>query len=120
MYPLPDDFDPAVFVGLTLSRVAFTSNTIEFAFDRDTLIRALGEVRHDGREGQATWYDGATLPIRTSRLMQLLDATVDEAGIEPRATLVLRFENQHVLRVVEDTTAYECYHLHIGDRQIIV
>jgi hypothetical protein len=120
MYPLPDDFDPTIFVGRTLSRLTFTSNTLEFVFDPEILIRVLGEVRHDGADGQGRWYDGATLPIRASRLMRLLDATVEEVAIEDRATLALSFDNEHVLRLVEDTTMYESYHLHIGDRHIIV
>ena len=120
MYPLSDDFDSAAFVGLTLGRLAFTSNTIEFEFDPDGLIRALGEVRHDGADGQATWYDGGTVPLGNTGLTQLLDATVNEASVEPRATLVLTFNNGQELRVIEDTTAYESYHLQIGGRDVIV
>ena len=120
MYELPDDFDPTVFVGRTLERLSFTLNTLDLAFDGDVSIRVLGEVWHCGGDDRGQWYDGATLPVRVSRLMDLLGVAVIGGEIEDRSTLVLRFANGQTVRCVEDGDHYESYHLSIGEREIIV
>jgi hypothetical protein len=59
-------------------------------------------------------------PLTLARLTTLSGHFIVGAVAEGRATLTLTFDDGQTLRVIEDGAAYECYHLHIGEREIIV
>jgi hypothetical protein len=121
MYGLPDNFDPNVFVGRTLERLSFTTNTLRLSFDGDISIIVESEVRHEGRDGRgAEWVDSNAVPVTESRMMHLLGIVIARAEVAGRGTLVLEFTNGHTLRCVEDSDEYECYQLRIGATEIIV
>lgn len=120
MYPLPDDFGPDVFAGRELERVCFVPYSIELGFGRDLSIQIFSEIAHEGTDGEICRSEASGTPIKSSTLMTLVGSKVEHASVGPRATLVLSFENGHVLRIVEDRAPYECYHLRVGERQIIV
>jgi hypothetical protein len=121
MYGLPDDFDPALFLGRTLERLEFTTNTIIFRFDYDTTIVIEGEVQHEGvDEHEDPWVQSTTLPVSESRLTRLLGTTIVAGSVEGAGNLVLQFSNRHTLRCVEDSDQYESYQLRIGTTEIIV
>jgi hypothetical protein len=120
MYPLPDDFDPPVFASRELQRVCFIPYSVELTFASDLSIRVFSQIVHDGIDAETRWSESSGAPIRRSTLMRLVELKVERATVQPRATLVLNFENSHTLRIVEDDTPYECYHVHIGEREIIV
>jgi hypothetical protein len=120
MYSLPDDFDPQVFAGKELERICFVPYSVELAFDGDISLRVFSEIVHDGIDGDTRWSEASSAPIKRSALMRLVGLKVERAHVESGATLVLCFQNNDTLRVIADTNKYECYHLLLGDREIIV
>lgn len=59
-------------------------------------------------------------PQTLARLIELPGSRVAAADTEGRGTLVLTFENNAVLRIIEDGDAYECFTLLLDGREIIV
>jgi len=118
MYGLPQDFDTSVFVGKSLQLVSFTANTIHLAFDDEVSITVESSFAHDlGQTGPPTV---ETVPVRESRLMQLVERTVVRAEARDRGTLVLYFDNGQTFFCFDDLPQYESYSITLGDRQIIV
>lgn len=120
MYPLPDDFDPHVFAGRELEQVSFLPYSVKLVFDRGLSVQVFSEVVLEPPDGDICRFELSDVPIRSATLEGLVGLNIERAAVEPRATLVLDFENGHVLRIVEDRAPYECYHLRVGDREIIV
>jgi len=116
MYALPEDFDPAVFLGRELQRICFPPYGLELRFEKSIRLKVYGPLSLDGdslREANSS-------PLTLARLTALPGHRIAAASTEGRGTLVLTFDDGPTLRVIEDGDAYECYHLRVGEREIIV
>lgn len=116
MYSLPKDFDPALFVGRELQRICFPPYGWELQFEDSICIKVFGPLSL----GAESLREEGSSPSTLSRLTALPGRRVVVADTEGRGTLVLTFDDGQTLRVIEDGDAYECYHLHLGERAIIV
>lgn len=117
MNGLPDDFDAGIFVGKTIERICIREVSAEVTFDDQTAITAFGQVTLNG---VTIWVDRTGPDRRPSDLFPFLGQTIRSARVEDQSTLALTFDGSAVLRFVEDTDMYECYHLNLPDRRIIV
>jgi hypothetical protein len=116
MYGIPDDFDPKVFVGSTLTTVRFGAYQVQITFDHldqeGRTVRAIpvsveGAYEHRGPGG--AWLDAGNVPHPQSRLMQLTNHTVVDAVVESRERLRLAFDHDQTLTLI-DTPDYESFH----------
>jgi hypothetical protein len=118
MYGLPEDFDASVFLGRELIQICFSANTIDFAFSGDILVTLESSFIYSNSptdEGHRQ-----TIPVSSSNLMGLIGATVDSVTSQRDGTLFMSFNNEHRLTFLDDSTSYESYCIHIGDRLVIV
>jgi hypothetical protein len=116
MYALPEDFDPAVFLDHELQRVCFPPYGLELQFAKSISLKVFGVLSLDGESLR----EEASSPGTLARLTALPGHRIVAASTEGRGTLVLTFEEGQTLRVIEDGDAYECYHLRLEEREIIV
>ena len=119
MYKLPKDFDAAFFVGRTLEVVSFSANTVFLGFDNGVSITVLSALQHQ-LPSQSDPPNIQRVPLAESKLTQLPGRCVTQATGEADGTLVLFFDNGHVLRVFDDNPHYECYSINDGEREIFV
>jgi hypothetical protein len=116
MYALPEDFDPAVFLGRELQRICFPPYGLELQFEKSICLKVFGVLSLGGESLR----EEDSSPRTLARLTALPGHRIAAASTEGRGTLVLTFDDGQTLRVIEDGDAYECYHLHLGEREIIV
>jgi hypothetical protein len=127
MYGLPKDFDVSVFVGKVLDSVSFSANTVSFAFgDADAYappprlsITVQFSLQHQ-LPSESDQSNRQSVPLSESKLMQLPGHSVVRANIEDDGTLVVAFDNEHVLTVFHDQSIYDSYEIDWGDRETIV
>ena len=119
MYGLDLGFDTSRLVGCTLEQVSFSENTVHLSFSRDVSITIEGCYSHSMR-GNPRDAERTCLPVRESRLMQLLGESIETAHASPEGTLSLRFTNGQSLACFDDTPQYEAYRLKLGEEEIIV
>lgn len=118
MYRIPEDFEPSVFVGTDLDSVSFGPYMVRFSFGSTVSVTVHGMLIHESPEG---WTDEATVPLATSRLMQLVGHTVTRAGVPDSSRVRLDFEHGHVLTIVDDTPdQYESFHIETETKHWIV
>jgi hypothetical protein len=108
MHRLPKDFDPSVIEGRTLEQVCFNSNQIAPHFDDDLSIiveSAFSHITDPPTDGDRL----LAVPVSTSYLMQLLQSRVSQATGDEQGTLTLVFENNHTLKIYDNSEDYESY-----------
>ena len=118
MYKLPKNFDGRFLLGRVLEFVTFSENNISLAFDQQVNITIASSFSHQpGPQEKAISYK---LPIWDSSLMLLLGHTIIEVKGLKDGTLVIVFDNGHVLSVYDDSECYESYSIFDGRNQMIV
>ncbi len=119
MYKLPKGFDGAFFIGKTLELVSFSVNSVFFSFGENVSITVESSLLY--REGaQDDLAEVQTVPIKESRLMQLVDHAVTRVHADEEGTLSLMFDNGHVLQLFDDSSNFESYSINDGSREIFV
>jgi hypothetical protein len=119
VYKLPKDFDGSFFLGRTLECVLFNENTVDFLFDEHVGIGVESSLQHQiALEDEQS--EVQAVPLSQSRLMQLLGRCVTGVKAGDDGTLVLSFDNGHVLRIFDDQPHYESYSIRHGDKEIFV
>ena len=119
MYGLPAGFDPSRLVGCTLEQVSFSANTVHLSFNNDVSITIESCFAHS-THGDVVDAERTRVPVRESRLMQLLAASVESVHGSVEGTLSLKFTNGQALACYDDTPQYEAYRLKLGEEEIIV
>lgn len=117
MYGLPEDFDATVFLGHELVMVSFTTNTVNLVFDGDVAITIEASFRHHSPTGEAST---EVPPVRSSTLMTLLGHRVVAARSSRDGTLTLQFDGAGSIDCLDDSKAFESYHLRFADREVVV
>ena len=119
MHRLPKDFDASVIAGRTLEQVCFNSNQIALHFDDDLSIvieSAYSHVTDPTMCGNRI----LAIPVSTSDLMQLLQCSVSSASGDDEGTLTLLFENDHTLKIYDNSNDYESYTINCRGQITIV
>ena len=118
MYGFPNDFDPQVFVGRELETITYAVNVIVLAFADRLTVSASGSLSYRVANDAETGVDRPPV-IRTS-LVNLVGRTVLAAELKSARELVLEFDGEGSVTLLDDADTYECYLITIGDREIIV
>jgi len=118
MHRLPPDFDGEFLVGRLLEQVCFNENQVSFRFDDDVAITIEGAYSYQDNS-LAVPVPTIHVPAATSNLMQLLGHSVSSVKATQDGTLLLFFDNDHVLRCF-DTPNFESYQIRHGAHVIIV
>ena len=119
VYRLPDDFALPSFRGACLVQIAIGQHQIQLNFDgknRGVCIEsryAIEDPAH-GRE------EFTTMPGGAAQLAALLGAHLDEVSGTCDGTLKLSFATGITLIIFDDSSHYESYQIHDGDRLIVV
>lgn len=119
MYGIPKGFDTTIFEERILDQVSYTANTISLSFDRDLSITLESSFEHLVNSEKAD-LDKGSVPVESSRLMQLAGASVVSARVEGATTLVIDFDNGQTFRCLDDSPHYESFHIHDGENETIV
>jgi hypothetical protein len=118
MYGLPDDFDPATFVGCELETVTFASNAIHLALGVNHSVTATDYVRY--RLGPGADLREDVLPVTDSSLPALIERSVERAEVRRPGALVLYFEGGGMILVEDADPHYESYSLKTPAGEIFV
>jgi len=119
MYGLPKGFDASRFVGGVLEHVSFSVNTLHLTFNDEVSITVESCFNHS-LHGSTDQSERAYVPVRESKLMQLIGVSVESAEGSPDGTLTLRFTNGQAFTCYDDTPQYEAYRMYFGKEEIIV
>ena len=119
MYGFPRSLEPTEFVGLRLSSVTFSENTIHVAFGDEVSVTILGSVIYRTSSGAEEVSDSP--PVASSTLVSLIGRLV-EAGevVESRRDMLLTLEQGARMRLTDDSTAYESFIVNIRGTEFIV
>jgi hypothetical protein len=118
MYGLPTGFATSRLLGCTLELVSFSENTVHLSFDKDVSITIESCFTHSLESDSSG--ERTRLPVRESRLMELLGKSIASAHASAEGTLTLLFTNGQSLACFDDTPEYEAYRIKLGDEEIIV
>jgi len=118
MHGLPANFDSSSLVGIKLSQVCFTANTVSLFFEKDVSITIMGSFIYRDKLSPAV--NKQRIPLSSSNLMSLVSKVVRLAEAREDGTLILHFENEHALMLLDDSREYESYVIRIGNKEIIV
>jgi hypothetical protein len=121
VYGIPADFDPRVFVGHNLARVWFGAFSVhlEFSTPEVLLVSVVGSYEHAGPSDEG-WTDSVTVPAVASRLMQLTNHVVVDAGAVDGRRLVIEFDHGHSLTLIDDNGHYEAFQIQAGERLWVI
>jgi hypothetical protein len=119
MYGLPPGFDTTRLVGCVLEQVSFSGNTVHLSFSNAVSITIESAFAH-AVHGDLVHAPMTRIPVRESRLMELLGESIVSAQGSEEGTLSLIFTNGQALACVDDNPQYEAYRLKLGEEEIIV
>jgi len=118
MYGLSANIDVSVFIAKELTLVSFTANTINMFFEDDVSITVIGSFIY--KYDTSNIVKKQSIPVSSSNLMCLIGKVVQFAERGTDGSLVLHFDNCHILTVLDDSQEYESYRIRIGDKEIFV
>ena len=118
MYGFPKNFDPDVFIGLTLEMICFNFNQIYLHFDKQTSITIEATLTYQMADGKEPLE--ISPPVLSSNLMGLLEHKVISATSQSDGTLSLTFDNGHIVKCLDPEPNYESYKISLGTTTIIV
>lgn len=115
MYGIPEDFDPAIFVGAMVERVCFGPYIVhvDFGVEEGLRLSIEGTFEHSGT-ADGGWQDAGQPPIDSSRLVRLAGQTVKTAVVKDAQTLALSFDDDQALHVYDSSRQYESFQIHHG------
>jgi Family of unknown function (DUF6188) len=119
VYGLPDDFALPSFSGASLIQIAIGQHQVQLNFDgnnRSISIESRYAVEAPGRSREV--FTG--MPAGAAQLAALLGDQVDDVTGAPDGTLKLIFTTGATVIIFDDSTRYESYQIHDGDRLIVV
>jgi hypothetical protein len=118
MYGLPSDFDPDIFVGRELETISFAVNVVVLAFANRLTVSVSGSLpyRAPGEKEMAV----NRPPVAQTSLVSLVGRRVVTCELKSSRELILRFEGDGSLTLLDDSETYESYIVSTGDREIIV
>ncbi|UCV04948.1 hypothetical protein [Dechloromonas denitrificans] len=127
MYDLPENFDPAIFVGGHLEKISFGVGTIHLDFELNTnltpgkskpaSIVALSYVKLQLQGCEEKIAVGAYADI--GKLGLLLNESVTSASLVGRRTVRLYFGEDRIIELEEDGIEFESYHLYVPGYDLI-
>ena len=118
VYGLPEDFDPATFVGCEFETLTFASNAIFLVFGEEHSVTVAHHVRYRLAHGAELRDD--VLPVTDSGLPALLGRSVERAEVRRPGDLLLHFEGGGMLLVEDHDEHYESYSVKTPTGEIFV
>lgn len=118
MYGLTTNFDVSAFIEKELTIISFTANTINMLFEEDVSITVMGSFIHNYNKSDSA--KKQCVPVSSSSLMRLIGKVVQLAERGTDGSLVLHFDNSHILTLLDDSLEYESYSVRIDNKENIV
>jgi hypothetical protein len=118
MYGLPSDFDAQVFVGRQLEAVTHAVNAIILAFGERLTVSVSGSLPYRAPGNPDPAVDRP--PVAQTTLVGLVGRLVTSFTLMSPRELVLEFEDDGSLTLLDDSDTYESYLINIDDREIVV
>ena len=118
MYGLPSDFDSSVFVGHRLESVTFAENVIVLDFSDAISVSISGTVLY--QESPAASPQRERPAASRTSLISAVGRTVEAVELKSPRELILRLERSFSVTLLDDSDAYECYLISVGDQEIVV
>ena len=109
-----------MFIGSTVQQVAFSANTLFISFGNEISITILASFEHLVTPAENESNGVQRVPVKESRLMQLIDHAVESVEASVDGTLTLHFNNGQTLRCFDDSPQYESYWITHGKKEIYV
>jgi hypothetical protein len=113
MYGLPKDFDGSFLIGRTLETVCFGQYQVYLNFGDRIIITIESAFSYRADEV-------VTLPLKESKLMELLETSVSAVQAGEDGTLSLLLDNGQTLNVYDTSKQYESYTIANGETVIVV
>lgn len=119
MYSIPEDFDISVWLDTTLDQVSYTTNTVNFHFDKGPSLSSSAPLAI-ATEAKQFFYD-EIFPVQSDMgLLVLLGQRVSLVSTdEERKNLSLEFENGYTLELINHPQ-YESYEIAFEEGHIVV
>jgi hypothetical protein len=107
-------------VGGMVSFVGFGQHQVQIALSgtTDCLISVEGDYRVGDTAGRLKTYRDAV--AGAAALLSLLGHIVQSATVPDAGTVRIDFDDGSVIELVDSSSQYESYQLHLGDRLIVV
>lgn len=118
MYGIKLDEDLKSLVGSRLIQICIGSNSVILNFDNDDWISIDSLFMHMLPSGDL--YEYKELRNKQSSLTLLLDCIVENVRIENPKRLVIIFNNNHSLFLLDDSDHYESFQIKLGEKLIVV
>lgn len=118
MYGIPSDFDPSVFVGMTLDQIAFTANSVMFIFDSGAIITVEGCLEFEDTPNNLR--ETLAIPPSSAKLLAVVGLQVEGAAVEQRDRLILCFPGSRRIGFCDDQTNYESFRIQVNGKEIVV
>ncbi|MEM8773623.1 MAG: hypothetical protein AAGF53_01235 [Pseudomonadota bacterium] len=118
MYDIPETQEFSGLLGKELQQVCIGNNEVIFNFDSDFSLCVMGPFEHIKSGSEV--FDYTDLLTKPSSLPSLLNSSIFEVKKENNDYLLLCFQNNEKLRLINDTDQYECFSLNIDGNIILV
>ena|SRR6266480_5741145 len=118
MYGLPKDLDLSFLHGKELLQVCIGMHQVILNLEDQVTISVESEYAHRAKNGEAIRYKDCRLSA--SMLCSLLGFSIITASGKPDGTLTLRFSNEELLEIFDDSKEFESYQIKQGPRLIVV
>lgn len=117
MHGLPKGIDVSFFVGQMLTQLCFGGNDLVLNFADDLSVSVTSSVELETGESEMEIED---FKADGAPLLALIERTIEAATPHEDGTLELRFDNDTVLRLLDDSPHYESYVIWHGKETIAV
>lgn len=117
MHHLPDGFDVSIFQGRSIDMVCLGSSILAVHFDRSLSVTIEGSIGL-GRSGNASSVH--QVPICTLQVFEIIGQQVARCERFDEGSIRLHLANGMFVEFLEDSHAFECYTIRLGDGSIIV
>ncbi len=118
MHGLPKNIDLTFFRGKRLLQLCVGLNEVIINFDVGVSITAECRIRVDAPDGTSRAYIDST--DAATGLFDLLQRAVESVEGRTDGELILRFDNNWVVHLYDESAHYESYTIHNGDDVIVV
>jgi hypothetical protein len=116
MYGVPEDLEIPSLVGDRLDHITTYEYQVAFTFDRGTTLTVQSEVDVVAHDGHLIARWDQTGKWSSVRFQECLGVTVEGFTVPNRNELRIQLHEGWVLRLYDNSTQYESFHIHPLDR----
>jgi hypothetical protein len=118
MHGVPRDLDLSGFVGKALVQVCLGEFQVSFNFESGHLISVEGRWEVLDPQGVMLDHSRENAERDAYRVHRLLGRTVTAFALDPPSSFSMMFEDAYVLRVYDDSEAYESFSIQPGNLDV--